>query len=374
MYSEEKKQYFSHELLNWYSKHKRDLPWRRSKNPYHIWISEVMLQQTRVETVIPYYHRFIEQFPTVQALAEAPEDHVLKAWEGLGYYSRARNLQSAVREVHERYGGEVPSKKNEISSLKGVGPYTSGAILSIAYNKPEPAVDGNVMRVLSRYFLIEEDIMKPGTRARMEGLAKELILEGTASEFNQALMELGATVCTPRSPYCLTCPVMAHCSARVEGMTDTLPVKKKAKPPRPELRIAAFIEGSGEHAGKWLVRQRPQEGLLARMWELPHIELKHVNGLNDAENMQALRDLLLQEAGMIVSPREWMMDVEHTFSHIHWNMKVYRCRLGEESRSEEKEIWMPFHYRFIGTEEMGEYAFPNVFVRIMQELAVGRTY
>jgi A/G-specific adenine glycosylase len=373
MYSEEKKQYFSHELLNWYSKHKRDLPWRRSKNPYHIWISEVMLQQTRVDTVIPYYHRFIEQFPTVQALAEAPEDHVLKAWEGLGYYSRARNLQSAVREVHERYGGQVPSEKNEISSLKGVGPYTSGAILSIAYNKPEPAVDGNVMRVLSRYFLIEEDIMKPSTRVRMEGLAKELILEGTASEFNQALMELGATVCTPRSPYCLTCPVMAHCSAREEGMAETLPVKKKAKPPRPELRIAAFIEGSGQHAGKWLVRQRPQEGLLARMWELPHVELKHANGLDDSENMQALHDLILQEVGMVVSPREWIMDVEHTFSHIHWNMKVYRCRLGEENRNEEKEIWMPFHYRFIGTEEMGDYAFPNVFARIMQGLVVRKT-
>jgi A/G-specific adenine glycosylase len=373
MYSEEKKQYFSHELLNWYSKHKRDLPWRRSKNPYYIWISEVMLQQTRVDTVIPYFHRFIEQFPTVQALAEAPEDHVLKAWEGLGYYSRARNLQSAVREVHERYGGQVPSEKNEISSLKGVGPYTSGAILSIAYNKPEPAVDGNVMRVLSRYFLIEADIMKPSTRVHMEGLARELILEGTASEFNQALMELGATVCTPRSPNCLTCPVMAHCSAREEGMAETLPVKKKAKPPRPELRIAAFIEGTGKYAGKWLVRQRPQEGLLARMWELPHVELKHANGLDDAENMQALRDLILQEAGMVVSPREWMMDIEHTFSHIHWNMKVYRCRLGEESRNDEKEIWMPFHYRFIGTEEMGDYAFPNVFARIMQGNVVSKT-
>jgi A/G-specific adenine glycosylase len=186
-------------------------------------------------------------------------------------------------------------------------------------------------------------------------------------------MELGATVCTPRSPYCLTCPVMAHCSAREEGMAETLPVKKKAKPPRPELRIAAFIEGSGKHAGKWLVRQRPQEGLLARMWELPHVELKHANGLDDAENMLALRDLILQEAGMVVSPREWMMDVEHTFSHIHWNMKVYRCQLGDESRNEEKEIWTPFHYRFIGTEEMGDYAFPNVFARIIQELVVSRT-
>jgi A/G-specific adenine glycosylase len=366
MYSEEKKQFFSHELLDWYSKHKRDLPWRRSKNPYYIWVSEVMLQQTRVDTVIPYYHRFIEQFPTVEALAEAPEENVLKAWEGLGYYSRARNLQSAVREVHERYGGQVPNEKSEISSLKGVGPYTSGAILSIAYNQPEPAVDGNVMRVLSRYFRIEEDIMKPRTRVQMEGLAKELIPEGTASDFNQALMELGATVCTPRSPYCLTCPIMAGCSAREEGMVDVLPVKKKAKPPRPELRIAAFIEGEGEHAGKWLVRQRPQEGLLARMWELPHVELKHSDGLDDAVSMQVLRDTLLEQEGILITPDDWLMDVQHTFSHIHWDMKVYRCRLDESNRLGEEAGWIPFHYRFIGTEDLSQYAFPNVFVRIME--------
>ena len=268
-----KKQYFSEELLSWYRKHRRDLPWRRSRNPYHIWISEVMLQQTRVETVIPYFHRFIERFPTMEALAEAPEEDVLKLWEGLGYYSRARNLQGAVREVQERYGGTVPDTLKEISTLKGVGPYTAGAVLSIAYNKPEPAVDGNVMRVLSRYFLIEEDIMKVSTRGIMEKLAKELIPEGAAGDFNQGLMELGAMVCTPRSPHCLTCPVMEHCAAREAGMEEELPVKKKAKPPRPEYRIAALIEGTGPNQGKVLIRQRPQEGLLARMWELPHTEV-----------------------------------------------------------------------------------------------------
>ncbi|HEY0827636.1 MAG TPA: A/G-specific adenine glycosylase, partial [Bacilli bacterium] len=164
----DKQQYFSINLLKWFQTNQRDLPWRRTKNPYHIWVSEIMLQQTRVDTVIPYFYRFIEQFPTIDALAEAPEENVLKAWEGLGYYSRARNLQTAVREVKERYGGVVPSDKEEISTLRGVGPYTAGAILSIAYNQPEPAVDGNVMRVLSRYFLIEEDIMKGSTRVLME--------------------------------------------------------------------------------------------------------------------------------------------------------------------------------------------------------------
>lgn len=366
MYSEEQKHYFSTGLLDWYRANKRDLPWRRSNNPYHIWISEVMLQQTRVDTVIPYFHRFTEQFPTVEALANAPEEDVLKAWEGLGYYSRARNLQSAVREVHERYGGIVPQEKEEISSLKGVGPYTSGAILSIAYNKPEPAVDGNVMRVLSRYFLIEEDIMKPATRVKMEHLARELILEGTAGDFNQALMELGAMVCTPRSPHCLTCPVMAHCRAREEGMEESLPIKKKAKPPRPELRAVALVEGTGENAGKWLIRQRPQEGLLARMWELPHIELKAASWSSDAETMNELRETLAEQEQIVISPLEWFADTNHTFSHIFWDMKVYRAILGETGRQRDGGEWIPFHYRWVGADELQQYAFPNVFLRIMK--------
>jgi A/G-specific adenine glycosylase len=367
MYSEEQKMYFSKNLLDWYQTHKRDLPWRRSKNPYYIWISEVMLQQTRVDTVIPYFHRFVDQFPTVEALATAPEENVLKAWEGLGYYSRARNLQSAVREVHERYEGIVPQNKADISALKGVGPYTSGAILSIAYNKPEPAVDGNVMRVLSRYFLIEEDIMKPSTRTIMEKLARELILEGTASDFNQALMELGAMVCTPRSPHCLTCPVMAHCSAREAGMEEALPIKKKAKPPRPELRAVAFIEGTGEHAGKWLIRQRPQEGLLARMWELPHVEWPSSGWQSDEDNMSELRKALAEQEQIGIQPDEWFMDTEHIFSHIVWKMKVYRAKLGDANRPSTGEEWIPFHYRWVGPEELQNYAFPNVFVRIIKE-------
>ncbi|MCD1258724.1 A/G-specific adenine glycosylase [Paenibacillus athensensis] len=367
MNAEEQKHYFSIHLLDWYRANKRDLPWRRSKNPYHIWVSEVMLQQTRVDTVIPYFHRFTELFPTVEALAEAPEEEVLKAWEGLGYYSRARNLQSAVREVHERYGGVVPSDKAEISSLKGVGPYTSGAILSIAYNKPEPAVDGNVMRVLSRYFVIEEDIMKPATRVKMERLAQELIPEGAAGDFNQALMELGAMVCTPRSPYCLTCPVRLGCAGREQGMEDKLPVKKKAKPPRPELRVVALIEGVGEHAGKWLIRQRPQEGLLARMWELPHAAWPEPVWGTDENSAAALCEALLTEDNVRVTLGKWFMDTEHTFSHIQWNMKVFRCRLGDEAAHPRGAgEWIPFRYRWVGPEELESYAFPNVFVRIMK--------
>ncbi|MCM3042660.1 A/G-specific adenine glycosylase [Paenibacillus motobuensis] len=387
--SKESKLYFSKELLGWYETAKRDLPWRRHRNPYYIWVSEIMLQQTRVDTVIPYFQRFIERFPTIQALAEAPEEDVLKCWEGLGYYSRARNLQAAAQQVMERHGGIVPDNKKDVSALKGVGPYTSGAILSIAYNQPEPAVDGNVMRVLSRYFLIEEDIMKTGTRTLMEDLATELIPLGRAGDFNQALMELGALICTPKSPQCLICPVMAHCAGRLEGAEDRLPVKSKAKPPRPEYRLVALVEGDGEQSGRVLVRRRPDTGLLARMWELPHIpaaaEPGEGAGLLDGPAMDRLA-AVLGGAGVLAAPQGALMEAEHTFSHIHWNMRVFRFqqvdgRGGEltavaESASAYEangDVAGPntdhdsVEYRWITKEDMGELAFPNVFIRILNQ-------
>lgn len=327
---QEAKRYFSRELLAWYDEHKRDLPWRRSRNPYHIWISEIMLQQTRVDTVIPYFLRFTERFPTVESLAEAPEEDVLKHWEGLGYYSRARNIQAAAKQVVERHDGIVPDTPDEISALKGIGPYTAGAVLSIAYNVPVPAVDGNVMRVLSRYFCLSDDIAKNSTRVKMEKLAGELIPTGRASDFNQALMELGALVCTPKSPHCLTCPVMKHCEGRMNGMEEQLPIKTKAKPPRPEHRLMAVIEGQGEHAGKVLIRQRPATGLLARMWELPHVlasDAKKAGAgadLSETAAMDRLRQVLENE-GVDVRPQLEWMSAEHTFSHIQWYMRVFRC-------------------------------------------------
>lgn len=381
--------YFSSELLDWYDVNKRDLPWRRSRDPYHIWVSEIMLQQTRVDTVIPYFHRFIERFPTIEALADAPEDDVLKCWEGLGYYSRARNLQSAARQITEQYGGVMPSGKEEVAGLKGVGPYTAGAIRSIAFNIPAAAVDGNVMRVLSRYFLIEDDIMKIKTRTRMEELVLTLVPEGRASDFTQALMELGALICTPKSPKCLVCPVMEHCAGRLEGKEESLPVKTKAKPPRPEHRLAAIVEGTGVHEGKILIRKRPVSGLLAGMWELPHIEVSSgasavsTKGATEQSGLSAvstkggavasdtasvhskavaersevttvpsetvmvpsnvavpsekaevirLTDGLLAE-GVPVRPIGHYMDAEHTFSHIQWKMSVYRCVWQEEPES-----------------------------------------
>jgi len=364
MNNQEAKQYFSIELLEWYRKQKRDLPWRRSRDPYHIWVSEVMLQQTRVETVKPYFERFVSLFPTVEALAEAPEDVVLKAWEGLGYYSRARNLQSAAREVAEKYGGQVPSSKEQFSSLKGVGPYTAGAVMSIAFNQREPAVDGNVMRVLSRYFCIEEDVAKGGTRALMERLQYELIPDGEASDFNQAIMELGALVCTPKSPHCLVCPVMAQCAGRLEGKEEALPIKTKAKPPRPEYRACALaVSGDGRRV---LLRRRPAQGLLAGMWELPHVEFAAAGwspAMPDAAVGDALAGWLAGElsgSSIAVAPLGTAGEAEHTFSHIHWNLRVHRLALAPDDAA------LPDGYRWVDRDGMALHPLPNVFVRLLR--------
>jgi A/G-specific adenine glycosylase len=353
--------HFGRELLAWYRANKRQLPWRENRDPYRIWVSEIMLQQTRVDTVIPYFSRFMERFPTIRALAEAPEEEVLKCWEGLGYYSRARNLQAGAQEVVRLYGGIVPDDVAAVSALKGVGPYTAGAIMSIAFNRPEPAVDGNVMRVFSRYYLLEDDVAKPSVRVGIERLARAIIPEGAAGDFNQAIMELGALVCTPKSPGCLLCPVLAHCAGRAAGREAELPVKTKAKPPRPELRLAALIEGAGEMAGRVLVRRRPDSGLLARMWELPHVlgpsggaaaeagskrrgrrgaaaaleaEATATAASDSAsaeageERMVLLGRTLAEEARLLVRPHRLWMEAEHVFSHIRWDVQVYAADFG----------------------------------------------
>ncbi len=359
----ENKLYFGESLLRWYRKERRDLPWRRSRDPYHIWVSEIMLQQTRVDTVIPYFNRFVGRYPTLRHLAEAPEDDVLKIWEGLGYYSRARNLQAAAREVVERYEGEVPRGKAEVSGLKGVGPYTTGAILSIAYDQPEPAVDGNVMRVLSRYFCLEDDIARPATRVAMEGLARSLIPEGRAADFNQALMELGAMVCTPKSPSCPSCPVGENCEGRRQGRERELPLKTKAKKARPVFRLAALIEGTGALAGKVLVRQRPETGLLAQMWELPHIEVPDEDAWNRLEEGAGLLEAALGEDGVRVKAgNEAIGEAQHIFTHLVWKIKV----LGAAAL-EERYVADRTDYRWIGPEEFESYAWPNVFRKLLTE-------
>ncbi|GIQ69199.1 A/G-specific adenine glycosylase [Xylanibacillus composti] len=360
-----KREYFAGRLVEWFRAHQRDLPWRRTKDPYKIWVSEIMLQQTRVETVIPYYERFMERFPTLEALAEAPEEDVLKLWEGLGYYSRARNLQAAVREVQSDYGGVVPDEPKDIAALKGVGPYTAGAILSIAYGKPEPAVDGNVMRVLSRFFLLRDDIAKPATRKHMERLLRTVIPQEAAGDFNQALMELGATICTPRSPHCLVCPVMEHCAGRLAGEEETLPLKTKAKPPRDERRLAALIRGRGEQAGRILIRRRPDTGLLAQMWELPHVlapaDLQPAVGDANASAAGWALCAALEEEGLPeLAPSGIVTQADHIFSHIHWHMEVYLCSMAVIEGAA-----LPDSYRWVTPDELEQLALPKIFHKLL---------
>lgn len=322
----EQKKLFQEALVSWYYREKRDLPWRKTTDPYLIWVSEVMLQQTRVETVIPYYERFTAKFPTMLALANAKEEELLKMWEGLGYYSRARNLQQGVKEVVESYGGSVPTTRKEISSLRGVGPYTAGAILSIAFGIPEHAVDGNVMRVLSRILLIEEDIALPRTRKTFEQAVMDLIYREDPSAFNQGLMELGATICIPR-PKCLLCPVREYCAAFEEGRQDELPVKtKKTKMKTIPLAVFAISDGNG----KWFMQQRPEKGLLANMWEFPTVEL--LNEENPVAVIENQYGLQLHEVSAI-------FDFNHVFSHLTWEVKGYIAVTPDIGSISEKARW-----------------------------------
>ncbi|WP_245902387.1 A/G-specific adenine glycosylase [Gracilibacillus dipsosauri] len=307
---------FRKDLIDWFEKEQRNLPWRKNQDPYRVWVSEIMLQQTKVDTVIPYFNQFTKSFPTLSALAEADEQEVLKAWEGLGYYSRVRNLQTAVREVVENYDAKVPDEVESLGNLKGVGPYTRGAILSIAYNKPEPAVDGNVMRVLSRILLIEEDIAKAKTRKIFEQAVRELISKENPSYFNQGLMELGALICTPRKPSCMLCPVQDHCTAFAKGVEQSLPIKSKKTKQKIEDHFTLVIEDDAE---KVMLEQRPDTGLLAQMWQFPMVSKKEVS-----ESL--LQTYIKEKFEIDVIQLEKLKPVKHVFSHITWNMDVWRIK------------------------------------------------
>ncbi|WP_318616496.1 A/G-specific adenine glycosylase [Sporosarcina sp. YIM B06819] len=346
-----KKEEFRESLLSWYHREKRDLPWRNTSDPYYIWVSEVMLQQTRVDTVIPYYERFIDSFPTMEALADADENDLLKMWEGLGYYSRARNLQAGVREVVESYGGEVPDTRKEISTLKGVGPYTAGAVLSIAYGVPEHAVDGNVMRVMSRLLLIEDDIAIPRTKKIFEDVVMDLIDKKDPSSFNQGLMELGATICTPK-PKCLLCPVRDFCTAFHEGRQEELPVKTK-KTTMKVIPVASFAIQNEQ--GEWLLRQRPAKGLLAGLWEFPMIEL--LDGKTLPEKVKEQFDIELEEFVELLS-------FKHIFSHITWEMKSFKARMTEAET-------IPKGFKFFTNQEVEALPKPVPVIKIWEEIKRG---
>lgn len=321
---------FQNNLLDWYEDEKRDLPWRQSKNPYYIWVSEIMLQQTRVDTVIPYFKNFITLFPTIQELAAADEQEVLKAWEGLGYYSRARNLHHAAKEVVHSFNGKIPNDPEQFSKLKGVGPYTKGAVMSIAFGLPEPAVDANVMRVLSRVLRIEENISEHRVKRDFEDITRTLVPVDDASSFNQGLMELGALICTPREPICMFCPIQSQCRAYEDGVQNELPIKGKKKKQRHIAYAALLLECNGEY----VIQQRPDSGLLANLWQFPMIPL-------DEMTLEDGLTWLSSEYGVHVDLDKEVGTLKHVFSHIIWNLTIYKGTITDQERDPRLEFVHP---------------------------------
>ena len=295
-------------LLPWYEAHKRDLPWRKDKDPYHIWVSEIMLQQTRVEAVKGYYQRFITALPTVSCLANADDDALNKLWEGLGYYSRVRNMKKAAQQIMERHNGIFPGKYADIIDLPGIGPYTAGAICSIAYDLPTPAVDGNVLRVISRLTDDDTPIDLPAYKSFVEKALAE-IYPRQAGAFTQGLMELGATICGPnRKPDCSSCPCRAFCLGYARGTADELPVKSAKRPRRVEDMTVFILSCDGRYA----LEKRGGSGLLAGLWQFPNTP----GTLDIPETLQALNALGLQTKDVLRQ-----MDKKHIFTHVQWQMR-----------------------------------------------------
>ena len=301
-------------LLLWYDANRRILPWREDPTPYHVWLSEIMLQQTRVEAVLDYYRRFLEKLPSVAALADCDEQLLLKLWEGLGYYSRVRNMQKAARIVMDQYDGIMPSEYEEILKLPGIGSYTAGAIASIAFQKAVAAVDGNVLRVTARILADKEDIGNESLKKRRKQELEDILPKDRPGSFNQALMDLGATVCVPNgAPRCVECPLASFCRAHLTDRTAELPVKKK-KAERRILERTVFVI---RHRGMILLHRRPRKGLLAGLYELPGAE-KH---LDRAEALEFVGKLGFEPLYIEALP-----DSRHIFSHLEWRMRAYLVR------------------------------------------------
>ena len=350
MWEDEKITSFRQKLLTWYDENKRDLPWRRSNNPYHIWISEIMLQQTRVDTVIPYYERFLDWFPTVKDLAIAPEERLLKAWEGLGYYSRVRNMQEAAQQIVAEFEGEFPHTYEGIFSLKGIGPYTAGAIASIAFGLPEPAVDGNVMRVLSRLFEVNLDIGIPANRKVFQTMMEMLIDPERPGDFNQALMDLGSDIEAPVNPRPEDSPIKEFSAAFLHGTMEKYPIKAPKKKPVPVYLYGLIIQDA---QGRFLLEKNETSGLLAGFWHFPLIE---VGEFPDDEQL-SLFEIAENRVSFDLSPKEsfeqdydvvvdWQSihfpQIQHVFSHRKWQIRLFYGRVVNVAKDPQKGqvLWL----------------------------------
>lgn len=331
-------------LLRWYHENKRILPWRLTKDPYCIWVSEIMLQQTRVEAVKPYYERFLKTLPTIKHLAEAEEETILKLWEGLGYYSRVRNMQKAAQQVMAEYGGKIPADHKALLKLKGIGPYTAGAVASIAFGLPFPAVDGNVLRVMSRLTADPADISLAATKREWEDQITEIMPSDCPGDLNQALMEIGATVCLPNgAPRCGVCPLRKYCEAYRKNQISLFPVKAEKKARTQEFLNVFFCV----HHNKIAISKRPSKGLLSGLWELPNVQ------------KEMAPPAALQEWGILKGELLPMKMQKHIFTHVEWHMDCYFVTVFE--RTDSDLLWLTKE------EAEAEYALPSAFKKIWQE-------
>lgn len=348
---------FRQDLLDWYDDNKRSMPWRETSDPYQTWVAEIMLQQTRVDTVRDYYPRFLEAFPTVDALAAAERDEVLKHWEGLGFYARARHLHEAAQYVVDEHDGAVPDTMDAIRDLKGIGPYTAAAVLSIAYQKPHAVLDGNVKRVLTRVFAVEEDATSTATERELRRLANDLLDADQPGDFNQAMMELGALVCTPSTPLCDRCPLQDVCRAHEAGTEEDYPVTPESEPvPHHDIAVGLVFNEDGDQL---LIQRRPDEGLLGGLWEFPGGKQE------DGESIEtACRREVKEELGISVAVTDHFYTLSHAYSHFKITLHAFRCRI--EDGSPEAREGQPF--RWVDLNDLDDYAFPRANRRLIEEL------
>ena len=341
----------SRRLLAWFRRSAREMDWRNTDDPYRIWVSEVMLQQTRVETVTPYYRRFLSAFPTVRALAEAPRDNVMKLWEGLGYYSRAINLHRAAEVIARENGGRLPEDPEALAALPGIGRSTAGAIAAIAFRKDAPVLDANAKRVIARLFAVSEPLSHSPVERRLWELSRGLIEPGKGRETALALMDLGATVCTPRRPDCPACPLRAHCESHRQGLQETIPAKSAKKDlPRHDVVAAWIVDGKE----RILVGRRPERGLLGGLWELPGGRRK-----SGETREEALRRELRKGWGMEVTVGGRIASVPHAFSHFRITLHAYRCkRTGGGPRTQRE-------WRWARRKDLTGLAFPRAYRKVI---------
>lgn len=338
---------FSTRLLHWYNKNKRTLPWRGHCSEYAVWVSEIMLQQTRVETVIPYFKKWMKLFPTLRALANASEREVLNAWEGLGYYSRARNFHKAAKIVVEQYGGKLPRDVDELQELPGIGRYTAGALTSIIFGMDEPALDGNLKRVYARLFDVKKPINSPVGGKLLWEIAHENLPKGKAADFNQALMDLGAMVCLPKNPRCEVCPLARDCKAKARGVQHLRPVKVAKKLVPHYVYAAAVIVERINNSLCVLLAQRPSKGLLAGMWEFPNARVEGDPAGEAASALRAAYSLHVR----VKRGSHPLAVVEHTYSHFKVTVHAFRCELASTANQ---------NLKWIAVEELREYPMGKV--------------